>query len=321
MTRYVLRRLLHLLPVWIGISLLAFALMEVVPGDPAVIILQRQTGDPPPAAAVQRLREELHLDEPAPLRYGRWVTAALTGDLGTSYRTGGPVLRELVDRFPATAALAVAAVLLALLAALPLGAAAALRREKLVDHVSRGGSLLGASLPSFWLAYLLILAFPLGLGLLPVAGAGSAGHLVLPAVTLAVGLTARLSRLTRAGVLEELEQDYVLAARARGLGRGEAALRHCLPNAASAILTVAVLGLGHLMAGAVVVETIFAWPGIGKLVIDAIHDRDYPMIQGFVLFSGTVFLALHFLADVAYARMDPRVRLDAEAEGLSGGAA
>lgn len=308
MSRYLLRRLLHLFPVWVGISILAFGLMSIVPGDPAVIILQRQTGEPPSAEAVERLREELRLDAPLPVRYGRWLADAIRGDLGISYRTGEPVFGELVRRFPATAALAALAVVLAVVLAVPLGAVTAVRHDSPLDHLARAGTLVGASLPSFWLAYLLILLFALGLGLLPVAGAGSPAHLVLPAVTLAVGLGARLSRLARASLLEELEQEYVLGARARGLGTGAVVMRHCLPNAASPVLTVVVLGLGHLLAGAVVVETIFAWPGIGKLVIDAIHDRDYPVIQGFVLFTGTVFLLLNFLADLAYSRLDPRVR-------------
>ncbi len=310
MTRILLRRLLHLLPVWLGISVLAFGLMALVPGDPAVIILQRQTGEPPSAEAVRRVREELRLDEPAPIRYVRWLGDAARGDLGTSYRTGRPVLEELVRRFPATAALAAVAVLLAVAVALPLGALAAVRRERPFDHLARAGTLLGASLPGFWLAYLLILVFALRLGLLPVAGTGGPLHVVLPAVTLATGLGARLSRLARAALLEELEQGYVLAARARGLGTAAVVLRHCLRNAASSLLTVTVLGLGHLMAGAVVVETIFAWPGIGKLMVDAIHDRDYPLVQGFVLFTGSVFLLLNLAADLAYARLDPRVRLD-----------
>jgi peptide/nickel transport system permease protein len=311
---YVARRILSLLPVWVGISLLAFALVNLAPGDPAQLILLRQTGELPTEEAVQRLREQLGLDDPFPVRYGRWLADAARGDLGTSLRTGEAVLQALLDRFPATLLLAVAALLLGLLIGIPLGTLAAARRDSGFDHASRIGVLLGASIPNFWLGYLFILLFAVGLGWLPVAGWGSWQHLVLPALTLAVGGIAGLTRLTRSTVIEELQADYVRTARAKGLPE-RAVVRHALRNALNPIVTLTGVRFGRLLAGAVVVETVFAWPGIGKLVVDAIYDRDYPTIQGFVLFTGTVFVLLNLLVDLGYAWLDPRVRLTGKGNG------
>jgi peptide/nickel transport system permease protein len=311
---YVARRILSLLPVWVGISLLAFALANLAPGDPAQLILLRQTGELPTEEAVQRLREQLGLDDPFPVRYGRWLADAARGDLGTSLRTGEAVLQALLDRFPATLLLAVAALLLGLLIGIPLGTLAAARRDSGFDHASRIGVLLGASIPNFWLGYLFILLFAVGLGWLPVAGWGSWQHLVLPALTLAVGGIAGLTRLTRSTVIEELQADYVRTARAKGLPE-RAVVRHALRNALNPIVTLTGVRFGRLLAGAVVVETVFAWPGIGKLVVDAIYDRDYPTIQGFVLFTGTVFVLLNLVVDLGYAWLDPRVRLTGKGNG------
>lgn len=309
MSRYLARRVLYLLPVWLGISLLAYGLASLAPGDPARIMLQRQTGEPPSEAAVQELRRQLGLDDPFPLRYVRWVVRAAQGDLGTSYRTGEPVLRALAERLPATLQVATAALLVGLLIALPLGVAAAVRRDGLLDHGSRLVALLGASVPSFWLGYLLIILFAATLRLLPVAGYGEPRHLVLPAATLGLGAAATLTRLTRASLLEVLQEDYLRIARAKGLPEAAVLARHALRNALIPIATVTGLRFGHLLAGAVIVETVFAWPGIGKHVVDAIYDRDYPTIQGFVLFTGSVFVLLNLVVDVLYVWLDPRVRL------------
>jgi peptide/nickel transport system permease protein len=308
-SRYLARRVLYLLPVWLGISLLAYGLASLAPGDPARIMLQRQTGEPPSEAAVQELRRQLGLDDPFPLRYVRWVVRAAQGDLGTSYRTGEPVLRALAERLPATLQVATAALLVGLLIALPLGVAAAVRRDGLLDHGSRLVALLGASVPSFWLGYLLIILFAATLRLLPVAGYGEPRHLVLPAATLGLGAAATLTRLTRASLLEVLQEDYLRIARAKGLPEAAVLARHALRNALIPIATVTGLRFGHLLAGAVIVETVFAWPGIGKHVVDAIYDRDYPTIQGFVLFTGSVFVLLNLVVDVLYVWLDPRVRL------------
>ncbi|MBA3495997.1 MAG: ABC transporter permease [Gemmatimonadales bacterium] len=309
MTRYLLARFASTVPVWVGISLLAFGLSALTPGDPATIILLRQTGEPPSVEAVRIVRRQLRLDDPFPARYGRWLLRAVQGDLGQSYRTGEPVLASLASRFPRTLAIAATAMAMALAVSLPLGVATAMFRGSGLDHGVRIATLLVASLPSFWLGYLLILLFAVWLHALPVAGSGTARHLVLPALTLAVGVGAGFSRLIRAALLEELWQGYTRTARARGVREILVILRHCLRNASIGLTTVAALRFGHLLAGAVIVETVFAWPGIGSFMVDAIYDRDYPVIQGFVLFTGTVFLALSLLADLAYSWLDPRIRL------------
>ena len=309
MLRYLARRLAYLVPVWLGISILAFALALLAPGDPVRQVLQAGGIDAPSAEQVIAMRRELGLDEPGPVRYLRWLANAARGDLGRSIRTGEPVLLSLTDRFPLTAALAIVAIVLGLLIALPIGVLSALFRNSPVDHVARLGALVGASVPSFWLAYLLILFFAVQLRLLPVAGASEPRHIVLPALTLAIGAAASLTRLTRSAVLEELMQDYVRTARSKGLRERSVVVGHALRNALIAIVTITGIRLAALLGGAVIVETIFAWPGIGKYVVDSIFIRDYPTIQGFVLFTGTIVLLVNLAVDVSYVWLDPRVRL------------
>ena len=315
MRRYVAQRVLSLVPVWLGISILAFGLSLAAPGDPVRQTLQQQGIDAPSAEQVAAMRRELGLDQPPPVRYVRWLGDALRGDLGRSYRTGEPVLQSLIDRFPRTAELAISAVLLGLVLALPLGVLAALHRGRALDHASRIAALVGASMPSFWLAYLLIIAFAVQLRLLPVAGAATPQHLILPALTLAVGAGAILTRLTRSAMLEELSHDYVRTARAKGLSERVVVRGHVLRNALGAIVTVTGIRLAALLGGAVIVETIFAWPGIGKYLVDSITARDYPTIQGFVLFAGSVVLLINLAVDLSYIRLDPRVRLGGGASG------
>lgn len=306
---YAARRVLHLVPVWLGISLLAFGLANLAPGDPAQIVLLRRTGELPTAEAVRQLRGQLGLDAPIPVRYARWLADAVRGDLGMSYRTGEPVLKGLSDHLPATLQLATVALLFGLLIGLPSGVLSAVHRGSLVDHGFRVASLLGASVPSFWLAYLFILLFSVALGLLPVAGRGSWEHLILPALTLGAAGAAALARLTRTSLLEELGLDYVRTARAKGLPERTVILRHALRNALNPVLSLTGVRFGQLLGGAVIVETIFAWPGIGSFVLHSIYDRDYPTIQGFVLFMGTIFVLLNLLVDLSYPWLDPRVRL------------
>lgn len=309
MLRFIARRLVYLVPVWIGISLIAFVLANLTPGDPARLALQRQIGRQPTAEETAAAREQMGLDEPAPVRYVQWLGDALTGDLGTSYRTGTSVLGTLVDRFPTTLQIAGGGLLLAILIAIPLGILAAVYRRGPIDHSSRVLALLGASMPSYWVAYLLILFFSVRLGWLPVAGSETWKHAIMPAVTLGIGGSASLMRLTRAEMLETLGQDYIRTARAKGLRNRTMLIRHALRNTMIPISTVLGMRFAGMLGGAVIVETIFAWPGIGKLVVDAIFDRDYPMIQGFVLFMGTVFLLINLLVDLGYGLIDPRIRL------------
>jgi len=310
--RYLARRLAYLVPVWLGISVLAFALALLAPGDPVRQVLQAGGNDAPTPDQVIAMRRELGLDAPGPVRYARWLADAVRGDFGHSIRTGEPVLQSLTDRFPRTAALAVVAIALGLLIALPIGIVSALFRNSLVDQVARLGALIGASLPSFWLAYLLILFFAVQLRILPVAGASEPRNIVLPALTLAIGAAASLTRLTRSAMLEELTQDYVRTARSKGLRERVVVVRHALRNALVAIVTITGIRFAALLGGAVIVETIFAWPGIGKYVVDSIFIRDYPTIQGFVLFTGTIVLLVNLAVDVSYVWLDPRVRLGAK---------
>lgn len=308
MTRYLLRRFLYIIPVWLGISIVAFALSNLTPGDPARMMMQRQLDRQPTLQEVARARAELHLDDPFVVRYARWLKAASTGDLGKSYRTGGSVTEALLHRFPYTLQIAALGLGLAVLVALPLGVFSAVWRNSPIDHLSRVIALTGASMPSYWVAYLLILTFSVHLKLLPVAGRGTWQHLVLPAITLGLAGMASLMRLTRSEMIEVLGQDFIRTGRAKGLNQRALIVGHALRNALIPVLTVAGLRFAGLLGGAVIVETIFAWPGIGKYVLDSIYDRDYPVIQGFVVFMGTVFLLVNLAVDIAYGILDPRIR-------------
>lgn len=309
MARYLLRRLVYLIPVWLGISFVAFALASLTPGDPARLMLQRQLDRQPTAEEVARARRELKLNDPFVVRYVRWVGNAATGDLGTSFRTGEPVREALFDRFPKTVQISALGLLISVVIALPMGVYAAVRRNSFIDHASRVVALCGASMPSFWVAYLLILVMSVKLKILPVAGTGTWQHLVLPSATLGLAATASLMRLTRSEMLEVLGQDFIRTSRAKGLGPRAVVFNHALRNALIPVTTVAGMRFAGLLGGAVIVETIFAWPGIGKFVLDSIFDRDYPVIQGFVIFMGTVFILVNLLVDLSYAWLDPRLRL------------
>jgi len=301
--------LLYLVPVWIGISLVAFLLANLAPGDPARLALQRALGRQPTGAETAAAREQMGLNDSPPVQYLNWLGNALTGDLGLSYRTGKPVLESLVERFPTTLQIAGGGLLLAIAIAIPLGVLAAVYRRGPIDHLSRVVALLGASMPSYWVAYLLILLFSVRLGMLPVAGSQTWQHAVMPALTLGIGGSASLMRLTRSEMLETLGQDYIRTARAKGLHSRTLLVRHALRNTMIPISTVLGMRFAGMLGGAVIVETIFSWPGIGKLVVDAIFDRDYPMIQGFVIFMGTAFLLINLIVDIGYGLIDPRIRL------------
>lgn len=311
MTGYILRRLLSLVPTWLGISFIAFVLSVLSPGDPAELILNARLQEPPTAQQLAQFREAHGLDDPFLVQYGNFVARLLQGDLGTSFRTGEPVLDELTARFPSTLQITVPAFALALLLAVLIGVLSALRRNSLGDHTSRIAALVSESVPSFVLAYLLIIVFSVQLGLLPVAGTGGWQHLVLPVLTLALATTASLMRLTRSSLLEVLGEDYVRTARAMGLRWPTIVFRNALKNALIPVVTVAALLFAGFVTGTAIVETVFAWPGVGKFVIDSIFARDYAVVQGFVVFAGTVFVVVNLLVDLLYVRLDPRVRLGA----------
>jgi len=307
--QYVVRRLLYLVPVMLGVSIVTFGLINLAPGDPAELIL-RSGGVETTREAVEALREELGLNDPLYVQYGRWFWNVCHLDLGKSFRTGRPVVEEILSRFPATLELTCAAMVFMVCLALPAGILSALYRHAFLDHLSRLGALLGASLPGFWLGLVLIYLFAVKLGLLPVMGRGGPEHLVLPAVTLGFGLAAVYARVLRAGMLDVLGQDYIRVARAKGLKEKWVIGRHALKNALLPAVTLLGMSFGHLLGGAVIVETIFAWPGVGKFAVDSIFNRDYPVIQGYALFMAVVFVLVNLLVDISYVFLDPRIRLE-----------
>jgi ABC-type dipeptide/oligopeptide/nickel transport system permease component len=305
--RFVLRRVLLMIPTLIGISILTFGLANATPGDPAFVAAQRSLGRTPNPQEIVAERRTLRLDRPLPAQYLDWAGRASRGDLGVSFASRRPVRDELLRRIPFTLELALPAMGLALLIAIPAGMVSALRRNRPVDQVVRLLSLAGACMPSFWLALLLIIVFSVKLSLLPVAGRGGFNHLVLPVATLATVPMSILARYTRSTMLEALGSDYVVTARAKGSTPWRVITRHVLRNSLVPVITTVGTQLGFLLAGATVIESIFVWPGVGKLLVDAISARDYPMIEGFVLYAGVAFVVLNLLVDVLYAAIDPRI--------------
>jgi peptide/nickel transport system permease protein len=300
------RRLLLVVPTLAGLTALVFCLVHLVPGDPIDIML----GEGAAAADVQTLRASLALDRPLPEQFVHFAGGLLRGDLGTSIAFRTPVTQVIAARYPATVELGVAALLLAVALGIPLGVLAATRRGSLLDRCARAASLLGVCCPSLWLAPVLVLIFSMQLGWLPVSGRGGIAHLALPAVSLAVGMLGILVRLTRASVLAVLADGHVLAARARGAPPWLVTWRHVVRTALVPVVTVIGLQAGALLAGAVVTETIFAWPGVGRLLVQAIGARDYPLVQGCVLAIGLTYVAVNLCTDVLLARLDPRLRDD-----------
>jgi ABC-type dipeptide/oligopeptide/nickel transport system permease component len=306
MIRFLLRRLLLTIPVLIGVATLVFALIHLVPGDP----VQAMLGETASPEDVADLRSRLGLDRPLAVQYVDFLRGAVTGDLGTSLRTSQPVVAAIVERLPATVELAAAAMFVAILIAIPLGIIAAVRAGTPVDHVATTAALIGISVPNFWLGPLLAIVFSVVLGWLPVSGRGTPAHLILPAITLGAPLAAILARMTRASVIEELRELYVLAARARGVSRARAILRHAFRNSLIPIVTVVGLQFGAVLTGAVITETIFAWPGVGRLLIQSIAFRDYPLVQGCILFIAVTYVTMNLLIDIAYGWLDPRIRYE-----------
>jgi ABC-type dipeptide/oligopeptide/nickel transport system permease component len=298
------RRLALLVPTLLGMATLVFAFLHLVPGDPVEIML----GESAAPADVAALRHDLGLDRPLPVQYGRFLVRAAQGDLGQSIAFRAPVTSVIALRYPATLELAGAAFLVALGLALPLGIAAAVRPGGPIDRLARLASLAGVCLPSFWLGPLLILLFSFQLGWLPVSGRGGPAHLVLPALTLGLGMTGILVRLTRTSLLAALREDYVRTARAKGVPEWRVLAVHALRNALGPVITVAGLQAGALLAGAIITETIFAWPGLGRLVVQAIDARDYPLVQGSVLAIGATYVAVNTATDLLHGVIDPRLR-------------
>jgi ABC-type dipeptide/oligopeptide/nickel transport system permease component len=303
-TRFILRRLMLTLPVLLGVATLVFALIHLVPGDPA----QAMLGESAAPGDVAELRTRLGLDRPILAQYGSYVAGLVRGDLGTSFRYRTPVAREIGQRLGRTAQLAAAAMTVAILVAIPLGIIGALHRGTAVDHAAMTVSLAGISMPNFWLGPLLTILFSIQMGWLPVSGTGDWRNLVLPAATLGVALAAILARMTRASLTDELRELYVMAASARGLSRGRVVAAHALRNSLIPVVTIIGLQFGSVLTGTIITETIFAWPGVGRLLIQGIGYRDYPLVQGCILFIAVAYVAMNLLVDVVYAWLDPRIR-------------
>ena len=306
MGRFLARRLVLTIPVLLGVATLVFSLIHLIPGDPA----QAMLGEAAPQSDVEELRRQLGLDRPLAEQYAVFLGGLVKGDLGTSLRTGLPVTEQIVERMPATFELAAAAMLVAILFSMPLGIAAAVRRGTVVDHAAMTVSLAGVSVPNFWLGPLLAIVFAVELGWLPVSGRGTWAHLVLPAVSLGAALAAILARMTRATMLEELREPYVQAARARGVSRSRAVMRHAFRNSLIPVVTLVGLQFGAVLTGAVITETIFAWPGIGRLLIQSIGFRDYPLVQGCILLIALTYVAVNLVTDMLYGVLDPRIRYE-----------
>jgi ABC-type dipeptide/oligopeptide/nickel transport system permease component len=304
MSSYVRTRLTLVIPVLLGVSIAVFAMLRLLPGDPAQIMLAESGAS---ADKVAALRHELGLDDPLPLQYWRFLSGALHGDLGRSIQSNRPVIQEIAAQLPSTIELTVAAMIVALAIGIPLGLLAATHHNGLLDFGSMAVALGGVSMPSFWLGVLLILFFSLKLGWLPATGQGGLERLILPAFTLGFGAAAIIARLVRSSVLEVLRHEYVTTARAKGLSPRVVLLRHALKNALIPVVTLVGLQFGALLAGTVVIETVFSRPGIGRMVVNAILVKDFPVVQGAILIIATTYVLANLLVDLLYAWLDPRV--------------
>lgn len=308
MLRYILGRLAAALPVLLVVSLLAFVLQALAPGDHARILVEASGFYPAPKELVDQKRAELRLDDPVAVRYLDWLWNAVRGDLGHSYRSYQPVLSLYLDRLPATLALAAVAGLLSAGIGVPLGMLAAYYRGRTLDSVAQVIAVTGAAIPGFWIALVMMYVFGARLGWLPVFGSPTPSGIIMPAIVVALPGIAIITRLTRTTTLDVIGQDYVTVARMKGLTERRIARGHVLPNVTAPILTVIGLEVAGLLTGAAVVEYVFAWPGIGKLAVDAVLLRDTPVVVGFAVAAGMIFVTINLVADIAIAVLDPRVR-------------
>jgi peptide/nickel transport system permease protein len=303
---YLLRRILISVPTVLGVLIIVFAMVRLAPGDPALYL----AGEFASPAQIAQVRERFGLNRPIPEQFAIFLGSVLQGDLGRSTRSNRPVVQDLRERFPNTLELAAAAILVALLIGIPAGVISAVRPGTPLDYLVTLGSLIGVSMPVFWFGLLAILYFSLQLGWFPVAGRGTLAHLVLPAVTLGVSSMAIITRMTRSSMLEVLSQDFTRTARSKGLTNRKVVVKHALRNALIPVVTVGGLEFGSLMAGAVLTETVFTWPGIGRLLVDSILTRDYPVVQGAVLLIAISFIFINLIIDLVYGLIDPRIRYD-----------
>ena len=309
MPQYIVKRLLMMIPVLLGVTFIVFFIMNLTPGDPAAIIL----GDQATAEALEQLREELGLNDPLVVRYFNYLRNMCRGDLGYSYRNKISVWNQIWDKFPNTCILAFAGILVALVIGIPVGILSAKKQYTALDNTSVVLSLVGVSMPNFWLGLLFSLLFALKLRWLPSQGMGEGfipllRSLILPSLTLGTGVAATVVRMTRSSMLEVIRQDYIVTARAKGITEQEVTRKHMFKNALIPIITAVGLQFGHLLGGAMLTETVFSWPGLGRLMVDSITRKDIPMVLGAVIFMAVTFSLVNLLVDIIYAFVDPRIK-------------
>ena len=315
MWKFVLKRLLMLIPVLIGVTLLVFLILNMAPGDPAKVIL----GEQATPEQIAELREQMGLNDPVLVQYGRYIVNLVQGDMGDSYKTKGPVSEEVFNRFPNTIQLTVAAMLIAIVVAIPLGVIAAVKQNTIFDGVSMIIALIGVSMPIFWLGLLLILLFSLKLGWFPVSGKSGFSSIVLPAIALGFNHMASIARTTRSSMLETIRQEYIRTAKAKGASEKRIIWKHALRNALLPVVTTLGGGFGASLGGAIIAETVFAMPGMGTLITTAIRQKDIPMVMGATLFLAVLFSFVILLVDVLYAFIDPRIKAKYQNGGKSRG--
>ena len=306
MRNYIIKRIFLFFPVVIGVITLVFLIIHLIPGDPVELML----GENAQISDKEKLRTDLGLNKPIIDQYLTFMLNAFKGDLGRSIHSQKPVFTTILERFPATLELTLCAILLAVIISLPLGIIAAYRQYSIFDNGSMFLSLLGISIPNFWLGPLLIILFSVMLGWLPVAGRGGISHIILPSITLGTALSSILSRMTRSSMLDSLKEEYVTTARAKGLSENTVVIKHALSNAMIPIITIVGLQSGALLSGAIITETIFSWPGIGRLTIQAINTRDYPLLQGCILIISLSYVVVNLITDILYAYFDPRIKYE-----------
>jgi len=305
MTKYILRRLLICIPVLLGLTIIIFAMVHLLPGDPAQVMLAQSGASP---QAIAKLRAQLGLDLPLPVQYANYMRDLFHGDLGSSLFTYRPVAEIIRQNAGATMELALSAILLAIVVGVLLGVLAAVFRDSWIDHLAMTVAVVGVSMPGFWLALLLILLFSVRLGLLPSGGQGTFKQLILPAFVLGFNSAAVIARLVRSSMLEVLNQEYIMTARSKGLGEIRVVLRHAFRNALIPVITVTGLQFGFLLGGTVVTETVFARQGLGRVAVDSILYKDFPVVQGIVLFVAVIYMLVNLVVDICYMYIDPRIR-------------
>lgn len=306
---YIVRRLLLTIPVLFGVALLVFSIVRLLPGDPATAI----AGPQATPEFIAQIEAQYHLDRPIPVQFGIFLRDLVRGDLGRSTFSRRPVATEIRERFPRTIELTLAAMLVASLIGIPAGIVSAVRRNSLFDNLSMIVALLGVAAPVFWLALMLQLLFAVNLGWLPATGHGTLAHLIMPAITLGLATAGLIARITRSSMLEVLRMDYITTARAKGLSERVVIARHAFKNAMIPVVTVMGLQFGILLGGAVLTESVFAWPGVGRLLVDSILSRDYPVVQGTVMLLALTFVMINLFVDILYAFLDPRISYSGDA--------